>query len=72
MRILTLDESCIGAVISEVPYVKLLSIPHCEILEPLPGVQVEQWVALAQVNDCLAIVELQVTPQGGVCPQTSH
>jgi hypothetical protein len=61
MKILTLDETCINAVISERPFVKLLTVPKCEILEPLPGIQIESWTAVAQVEEMLAIVELKVT-----------
>jgi hypothetical protein len=58
---ITLDNSCVGKIISEHPFVKLLSIPKCEIHETLPGIAIEQWTALAQVNESLAIIEVKLT-----------
>jgi len=52
MTTIYLDKSCIGTVISEVPYVELLSIPRQED---------NKWIATANVNGMLAIVELKVT-----------
>lgn len=62
MKIITLDESCVGTVISERPYVKLLSVPRCETHEPLPGIAIDEWRALAQVNNALAVISVTLTP----------
>lgn len=48
-----LDDSCINTIISETPYIKILSIPK----QDKNGI----WTALAQVNSSLAVVELKVT-----------
>jgi hypothetical protein len=54
MNTITLDESCIGTVISETPYVKLLSIPERDAYG--------SFRALAQVNSSLALIEVALTP----------
>lgn len=54
MKTIFLDKSCIGTVISEYPFVRLLSIP-----KDAGG----HWTALAQVNSMLAIVEVRITPK---------
>jgi hypothetical protein len=51
---------CVGQVISERPYVKVLSRPRLEIDEVVPGLVQERWIAVAQVNEDLCIVELSV------------
>ena len=48
-----LDGSCIGKVISELPFVKLLSIPNW-------NKENKRWECLAQVNECLAIIEVNL------------
>lgn len=52
-----LDKSCIGKVISEHPYVKLLTVPTGQI--PLFGSS--QMTCLAQVNETIALIEVTIT-----------
>ena len=44
--------SCVGTVISEAPFVKILSVPRQR-----DG----QWIALAQVNEVLALIEVRIS-----------
>jgi len=60
MRMMNLDDA-VDAVISEYPYVKLLTKPQCEEIETWPGITWKQWTAIAQVDGVLAIVELKIT-----------
>lgn len=54
---------CVGKVISENPYVKILNKPRYDEDEIVPGFVIGRWTALAQVNGTLAFVELKVTEQ---------
>jgi hypothetical protein len=47
-------EAAAGAVISEAPYVELITAPQCYDGE---------WRALANVNGALCVVALKVTPE---------
>jgi hypothetical protein len=51
----------VGRVISETPYVKLLAQPRLQAYELVPGMIVDRWEAVAQVDTTVAIVELKVT-----------
>jgi hypothetical protein len=50
----------VDKVISEHPFVKILSEPRYQEYEIVPGLSVRRWEALAQVNESLAIIELSV------------
>lgn len=50
----------VGRVISEYPFVKLLTEPKLEVYELVPGLVRERWECLAQVNSCLAWIEVKV------------
>jgi hypothetical protein len=54
-------DECVGKIISEHPFVKILAKPVLQEYELLPGLIVRRWEALAQVNEALVIVELKVT-----------
>ena len=47
-------------IISEHPFVKLLTEPKLEIIELVPGLQHERYTALAQVNSMLCIIEVKI------------
>ena len=53
-------EDIVGKVIHENPYVKILAKPRCEVYEVVPGLAIERWEALAQIEEMLAIVELKI------------
>lgn len=55
MTEIILDESCIDKVISETPFVKLLSIPKYNEQE-------KRYECLAQVNSYLAYIEVSLKP----------
>lgn len=55
--------AAVGEVISERPYVRLLTEPKLTVLELIPGHKKVTWTALAQVDETLAFVELNITQQ---------
>ena len=60
MKTIFLDDSCVGTVISEHPYVKLLTVP-----KPIGQLHLwgPQWCrAVAQVDGMLATIEVKITP----------
>jgi hypothetical protein len=54
-------DDVVGKVISDHPYVRVLTRPRYEEYELVPGMVVGRWEALAEVNGMLAVVELKVT-----------
>jgi hypothetical protein len=61
MRLFDSIDDVMGKVISEQPYVKVLTRPHYEEYECAPGLVIGRWEAVAQVEGMLAVVELKVT-----------
>lgn len=55
----SLDQA-VGAVISETPYVELLSVPKFVVYAPVGGFSSEWWEALANVQGMLALVQVRV------------
>jgi len=53
-------ESFVGKVISERPYVKLLSAPTWYEEECVVGVPLGEWRALAQVEQTVAVIAVKV------------
>lgn len=58
--IVTTMTDIVGQVISEEPYVRILSRPRYQEYELVPGWVVGRWEAVAQVEGMLATVELSV------------
>lgn len=56
-------EAFAGKVISEHPYVKLLAAPHYYEEECVPGLTKGEWRALAQVNESLCVITVNITCQ---------
>ena len=56
-------QAAVGQVISEQPYVKLLTLPRYEQEEIVPGMVEGRWTAVAQVEEMLCVVELKVEEQ---------
>ncbi len=59
-------EDVVGKVICERPYVKVLSMPRKELVGIVPdGLPFhEQWIAVAQVEGTITLVELKVSKHG--------
>jgi hypothetical protein len=49
-------------VISETPYIRLLTEPKLQDYELLPGFVISRWEAVAVVNFSLCLIEVSVSP----------
>jgi hypothetical protein len=56
-------KECVGRVISERPYVKILAEPTYIEDEVVPGMLNGEWRALAQVNETLALITVTMREQ---------
>lgn len=56
-------KDCVGKVINEQPYVKILNQPKYEEYELVPGFIIGRWECLAIVNTSLCHIELKITEQ---------
>ena len=56
-------QDCVGKIISEQPYVKILNEPKYEEYQLIPGMVNGRWTCLAQVNESLCYIELKIIEQ---------